>query len=353
MASKKQISNVAYFQERLKRLMEEDQTTSSHILPPVPLPEEHDEAVTTTSGLDTSLQDVSYEQKVADLYAIDEETAFRQHEQAYRRQQVQNEEQALTREIREVLEAESSDDSDGIDADYDAEWRDHTRIIFAACHEVELRHSDAGCNELADLLEDAHPPEGQLTLSEVQMLWDAVRFVYRSADPVHNKHWLSSTNEILSQGHLQSRVSLVNYLHVMQAALRCPFFSSRHRRKIEKWASRTMVLFHKRLIRLKDYGIEEPTWFQVNVCHADRQECVPIHYLWKLAERNASRGQSAVSPTSQSDDPSVDSSVREAGPGDATKLNFFFKPVNDCGPIFDDRYSEERRRNPSRKPPNP
>ena len=47
-----------------------------------------------------------------------------------------------------------------------------------------------------------------------------------------------------------------------------------------------MLLVHRRVVRLADYGIEEPTWYQVNVSGMDRQEYVPLPYIWKLVDLN-------------------------------------------------------------------
>eukprot|EP00667_Euglena_gracilis_P015636 EG_transcript_16287 len=236
----------------------------------------------------------SYEDKSAALLVAEERLAYDQRGTHEALQATLAAQAEVDEKLQAVLCEVSSDDSDGFDPDHNAEWRDTTRRIFAVSRAVELHHGDTECDDFLVLLRDlrrglAAGDVAPLTLTEVQMIWDAVRFVRRHGDPVHAKHWLSHSADVVDTGHLQRRVSLINYFHVMHAAADFPALSDRHRRKAQRWLARSMLLFHRRVRRLADYGIEEPTWYQVNVSGIDRKEYVPLSYLWHLVEENTER----------------------------------------------------------------
>jgi len=121
------------------------------------------------------------------------------------------------------------------------------------------------------------------------MVWDAIRAVYRSADPVHPKHWLSHTTELVDKGDLHARVSLTNYNHVMAAAAECRHLSERRRAKADRWATRSTLLFHKRVARLVENGTRQPTWYQVNVSGMDRKTPIVLSHVWEAIHATAPR----------------------------------------------------------------
>jgi hypothetical protein len=176
-----------------------------------------------------------------------------------------------------MFSLQSSDDSDGYDEDYDREWREETNTIFKTCREVECHPTnDDGFYKLGKLIEAVG--SGELTPTEQELLWNAIRVSYRVAEPVHTKHWLSGCSDLLAHESFEHRPSVANLCFILsKAAQHLTCLSDRRRRKIERWQHRCVFLLRKRIVALQEFGVSEPTWKQVNgsVGGLSRNEKVP------------------------------------------------------------------------------
>jgi hypothetical protein len=157
----------------------------------------------------------------------------------------------------------SSDDSDGYDEDFDAEWRDETQSIFSACRGVEITPcDDDAVTEFGRMAERVQAME--LRPCEVHFIWDAVRFAYRQAEPVHPKHWLSSLQHLFENKGFQFSPSVASLCFILSKAALVQGLKDRHKAKIRRWLSRCVFLVKKRVVALREFGVVEPTWQQLN-----------------------------------------------------------------------------------------
>lgn len=231
---------------------------SSRELPPLPA----DDATTPE-------KDLAYAERLAKLGQITTALQTARH--------------AAEFDVEESLFAlQSSDDSDGYDEDYDAEWRDETSNIFARCRAVECTPlDDEGFVELGKLADQLVASDVALTNSERSMLWNALRMTYRLAEPVHVKHWLTSVSQLADNGNFAARPAIANFTYLLakMKPLRC--WTARQRTKIERWTYRCSFLVRKRVVALQEYGHREPTWKQVHVSIGglDREVKVPQYTL--------------------------------------------------------------------------
>ncbi|CUG68116.1 Hypothetical protein, putative [Bodo saltans] len=160
--------------------------------------------------------------------------------------------------------ANSSDDSDGYDEDFEEEWRDDTNEIYSACRAVECNLNDEEAfYRLGRLVENL--AEETLTPTEQEMIWNALRWVYRKAEPMHPKHWLTSCSSIMEDKGFESRPSVGNWCYLLSRVARVECFSERRRDKIRRWRDRAVFLVRKRLAILREFGIEQPSWRQIHV----------------------------------------------------------------------------------------
>jgi hypothetical protein len=170
--------------------------------------------------------------------------------------------------------AHSSDDSDGYDEDFEEEWRDETNEIYSACRAVECNLNDEEAfYRLGRLVE--HLAEEPLTPTEQEMIWNALRWVYRKAEPMHPKHWLTSCSSIMEDKGFESRPSVGNWCYLLSRVALVECFSARRRDKIRRWRDRAVFLVRKRLAILREFGIEQPSWRQIHVSVASSctEEC--------------------------------------------------------------------------------
>eukprot|EP01064_Diplonema_japonicum_P031290 TRINITY_DN5539_c0_g1_i1.p1 TRINITY_DN5539_c0_g1~~TRINITY_DN5539_c0_g1_i1.p1 ORF type:complete len:358 (+),score=71.92 TRINITY_DN5539_c0_g1_i1:533-1606(+) len=229
------------------------------------------------------LQDtnVNYKEKVIKLTELSHKWVFKQMDQETERKEQTLEKKVTWMETEDAMFNCSSDDSDGIDPDHDDDWRDATRQVFCVCRELEV-HSDSedAVQKFSEMLNDFR--DTPITLTERLLIWGAVRMMYRKTEPVHSKLWLSGCTELVDGVAFRSRPSLSAFLHVATQAAEWPGLDPNHRRKAKKWAARCMSLFHKRLIVLKEFGTDNPSWDQVKVSDYGRTESVPGVLLHNL-----------------------------------------------------------------------
>jgi hypothetical protein len=162
-----------------------------------------------------------------------------------------------------LFAVDSSDDSDGYDEDFEAEWRDETQYIFSVCRGVEITPCDDDVvtefGRMADTVKDM-----ELRPCEVHCIWDAVRFAYRQAEPVHAKHWLSSLQHLFETKGFQDRPSIASFCFILSKAALIQGLKDRHKAKIKRWLFRCVFLAKKRIVALREFGVLEPTWQQIN-----------------------------------------------------------------------------------------
>eukprot|EP01062_Namystynia_karyoxenos_P010849 TRINITY_DN13867_c0_g1_i1.p1 TRINITY_DN13867_c0_g1~~TRINITY_DN13867_c0_g1_i1.p1 ORF type:complete len:364 (+),score=113.90 TRINITY_DN13867_c0_g1_i1:72-1163(+) len=230
-----------------------------------------------------------YAEKMALLSELDDKWAFKALDQQSDLSAADCEQRAAWQHaVQDLFAAESSDDSDGVDPDYDREWRAETTPIFAACRAL---HNEPDNEQVVDafvtMLSETRDLE--VTVTERHMVWDALRWAYREAEAVHDKQWLSQCSRLADGGAFAHRPSLTAFLHIASAAVAWPPLGERHRRKAQRWAGRTMVLFHKRVAALREFGAAEPTWAQVHVAPCARPETIPSALLHHAVKRAATQ----------------------------------------------------------------
>jgi hypothetical protein len=173
-------------------------------------------------------------------------------------------------------DAHSSDDSDGYNEDFEEEWREETNEIYSACRAVECNVNDEEAfirlGRLVEGLEDA-----ELTPTEQEMLWNALRWVYRKAEPMHPKHWLTSCSSILRDQGFASRPSVGNWCYLLSRMILVQCFSDRRKEKIVRWRHRAIFLVRKRLSILREFGVMQPSWGQVHVSVGSHEDNARLH----------------------------------------------------------------------------
>jgi hypothetical protein len=182
-------------------------------------------------------------------------------------------------DMEEILFGDlSSEDSEEFNEDFEEEWRDLTSQIYAACRKVQCQEPDGG-EAFSKMTADV----GHLALTptEVETIWDTLRMLYRRTDPLHPKHWLESCHRIDETGNFLDRPSITEFVYVMHAALRVQSMRERQKKKITRWSERGMALLRKRIVALREFGVQEPTWrhIHVSVGGHDRDEKVPLLVL--------------------------------------------------------------------------
>ena len=162
-----------------------------------------------------------------------------------------------------LFAVDSSDDSDGYDEDFDAEWRDETQYIFSVCRAVEITPcDDDAVTEFGKMADKVATME--LRPCEVHCIWDAIRFAYRQAEPVHSKHWLSALQRLFENKGFQDRPSIASFCYILSKARQITSLKDRHKAKISRWLFRCVFLAKKRIVALREFGVQEPTWQQIN-----------------------------------------------------------------------------------------
>lgn len=191
------------------------------------------------------------------------------HAERYKALQVRREIQTRRRRAMEfdmeesLFNVPSSDDSEGYDEDFEAEWKASTSDVYRVCKAVQHDFCDDGA--VTDFVSYLRTVEdAPLTPTEVSLIWDTVRYCYRAAEPLHPKHWLGSCHEILRTGNFVHRPSVTTFVCVLRAAQRITSLSERQKKKIERWLYRAIFLVRKRVCVLQEFGVDEPTWKQVN-----------------------------------------------------------------------------------------
>lgn len=205
--------------------------------------------------------------------------------------------------------AESSDDSDGYDEDVVAEWRRTTSSIYTVCRAVELGVTDeraltqftnllrklaAGnariVHEDEVLLEEvddvdsvlspaSSKPKANVVLlgSERALLWDTLRCLHRHAEPLHPKRQLSAMHELSSHLSFRLSPSVAGYSQVMYAAMELSdLFPHRQLMKLRRWANRSTYLVRRRVAVLREMGVGQPTWADVNAGVSGMNRNVPV-----------------------------------------------------------------------------
>eukprot|EP01063_Lacrimia_lanifica_P033085 TRINITY_DN5806_c0_g5_i1.p2 TRINITY_DN5806_c0_g5~~TRINITY_DN5806_c0_g5_i1.p2 ORF type:complete len:335 (+),score=114.97 TRINITY_DN5806_c0_g5_i1:78-1082(+) len=174
----------------------------------------------------------------------------------------------------DVMFMASSDDSDGVDPDFEEEWGDHTPAVYSACRRLEANPtSEEAVEEFTVLLEKL--ADVPLTLTESQLIWDAVRMTYRQTEAVHGKRWLTGCTELVDGKAFANRPTLACFHTVASAAAAFPALTERQRSKASRWADKSMTIFHKRVAILKEFGVAMPNWDQVRVSSPSRPTPVP------------------------------------------------------------------------------
>ena len=242
--------------------------------------------------------DSTYEEKVAAIREIEHKYAYRSMDQAvdYKRQNVQKRNEWIAAEDA-VFEV-SSDDSDGIDPDFEDEWGENTREVFSACRDLEVNStSEIAVMRFTEMMKSLS--DADITLTEQMLIWGSVRMMYRKTEPVHSKQWLTGCTELVEGIAFRNRPSLASFLHVATIASQWDGLSSRHREKASRWAGKSMIVFHKRITALKEFGTACPSWEQVNVSQGARPDLVPSVLLHNVIDKPATTTDAATTPTSQ------------------------------------------------------
>eukprot|EP01065_Artemidia_motanka_P003854 TRINITY_DN11848_c0_g1_i1.p1 TRINITY_DN11848_c0_g1~~TRINITY_DN11848_c0_g1_i1.p1 ORF type:complete len:389 (+),score=96.84 TRINITY_DN11848_c0_g1_i1:53-1168(+) len=252
----------------------------------VSVPEEAD--VDISAVLNTRTNAGVYVDKLLLLRGLEDKWSFKARDQDGDLQDAAvDKDEEWQRAVASLFSVDSSDDSDAVDPDYDTEWRPETAQIFAACRTLQLEpHSSKAVDGFVTMLEET--AELEATSTERHLVWDAVRFLYRDAEPVHDKQWLSQCSRLADGGSFAHRPSLAAFLHAVKAAAVWPSLGTRHRRKAQRWADRVMLLFHKRAAALREFGAAEPTWAQIHVAPEARPETVPSVLLHHTVDRATS-----------------------------------------------------------------
>ena len=164
------------------------------------------------------------------------------------------------------VDAVSSDDSEGYDEDFNEEWRDETSAIYSACrsYESDFSSDEAATNFRQMLKALCRKKEDDVTPTERMFVWDTLRLMYRAAEPLHAKHWLAGSHEIINVGTFQSRPSIADYSCILHTALNLKCLTERQYRKVERWANRSTFMVRKRVAILQEFGVAEPTWHDIN-----------------------------------------------------------------------------------------
>ena len=206
----------------------------------------------------------------------------------------------------------SSEDSDGIDADYDDEWGENTMLVFSRCRGLEVNptqtESVQGFLDMIDQLQDT-----KISLTEQLLIWSAIRTMFRQTEPTHSKRWLTSTTELAEGSAFTARPALDSFLQVAVKASTFSGLTETHRNKARRWSERSMTLFHKRVTALKEFGCPHPTWSQVKVCDLARNEMIPktfIHNIKKPVSSNTVFEPQRDSPPVEDLLPEVEASER-------------------------------------------
>jgi hypothetical protein len=170
---------------------------------------------------------------------------------------------------------DSSDDSDGFDHDLEVDWRDLTGDIYSCCRAVEQNcTSEEASTNFGALLRRLKDEE--LTPSEQGLVWDCIRYTYRKAEPLHHKHWLSGMHHLADKADFANSPSVASFNHIIYAAMDVVCLPERQRLKIRRWANRSTFLVRRRVAVLREIGVPQPTWRDVNASVGGLARAVPV-----------------------------------------------------------------------------
>ncbi|KAJ9453376.1 hypothetical protein DIPPA_21162 [Diplonema papillatum] len=217
---------------------------------------------------------IPYTTKVHELAAFDRKWAYKGMDQTIQLKTEANSSHTAWADTENDLFLCSSDDSDGHDPDFNADWGEHTGSIFSVCRALGANNTcETAISNFVALLADLK--DTPLPDTDQRLIWDAVRLMYREAEPVHCKRWLTSCSELVDGVAFCDRPSLVGFLAVAAAAAEFGGLRECQRAKARRWSRKTMVLFHKRVAALKEFGVRNPSWQQVKVSQHARTVTVP------------------------------------------------------------------------------